>query len=88
MAHANKVVLITGSNRGIGFETARQLGQLGQQGITVVVTGRTGKEAADAAHKLQEEGLPAGSITLDVTKADDRSRPPYRVPLRQVRHFG
>jgi NAD(P)-dependent dehydrogenase (short-subunit alcohol dehydrogenase family) len=38
MAHENKVALVTGSNRGIGFETARQLGK---QGATVVVSART-----------------------------------------------
>ena len=70
MAHENKVALVTGSNRGIGFETARQLGK---QGATVVVSARTEHEAAQAARKLREEGIEADSMVLDVTKATDRS---------------
>ena len=54
MANEKKVALVTGSNRGIGFETARQLGQ---QGVSVVVTARTEREAADAASKLRCEGI-------------------------------
>jgi NAD(P)-dependent dehydrogenase (short-subunit alcohol dehydrogenase family) len=54
MAHENKVALVTGSNRGIGFETARQLGK---HGATVVVSARTELEAAQAARKLHEEGI-------------------------------
>jgi NAD(P)-dependent dehydrogenase (short-subunit alcohol dehydrogenase family) len=81
MAHVNKVALITGSNRGIGFETARQLGQ---QGVTVVVTGRTGKEAADTARKLREEGIDASGVTLDVTRAEDR----IAVARHIESHFG
>ena len=38
MANEEKVALITGSNRGIGFETARQLGK---QGATVILSART-----------------------------------------------
>jgi NAD(P)-dependent dehydrogenase (short-subunit alcohol dehydrogenase family) len=70
MAHGNKVALVTGSNRGIGLETAWQLGR---QGATVVVSARTEQEAAQAARKLHEEDIEADSIALDVTKATDRS---------------
>ena len=37
-----KVALVTGSNRGLGFETAKQLGE---KGITVIVTGRNQQSA-------------------------------------------
>jgi NAD(P)-dependent dehydrogenase (short-subunit alcohol dehydrogenase family) len=70
MANEKKVALVTGSNRGIGFETARQLGQ---QGVSVVVTARTEREAADAASKLRSEGIEAEALALDVTKAADRA---------------
>jgi NAD(P)-dependent dehydrogenase (short-subunit alcohol dehydrogenase family) len=70
MANGEKVALVTGSNRGIGFETARQLGQ---QGVTVIVSARTEHEAAETGRKLREEGIEAVSITLDVTKAADRT---------------
>ncbi len=52
-----KVALVTGSNRGIGLETARQLGQ---QGVTVIVAARSEQEAAQAAGKLRGEGIAAG----------------------------
>lgn len=65
-----KVALVTGSNRGIGFETARQLGQ---QGVTVIVSARTERESAEAAGKLHQEGLDAVSLALDVSKAADHT---------------
>jgi NAD(P)-dependent dehydrogenase (short-subunit alcohol dehydrogenase family) len=70
MANEKKVALVTGSNRGIGFETARQLGQ---QGVKVIVTARMEREAVDAASKLRSEGIEAEAFALDVTKAADRA---------------
>ena len=65
-----KVALITGSNRGLGFETARQLGE---KGITVIVTGRDQQVADEAAKKLIALGADAVGVKLDVTNADDRA---------------
>jgi NAD(P)H-hydrate repair Nnr-like enzyme with NAD(P)H-hydrate epimerase domain len=59
MANSKKVALVTGSNRGIGFETARQLGQ---QGVTVIVSARAEREAAEAASKLRSEGIEADAM--------------------------
>ena len=53
VADAKTAVLIPGSNRSIGFEPARQRVQ---RGITVIVTGGSGNEAADFTRKLQEKG--------------------------------
>ncbi|MBC7795673.1 MAG: SDR family oxidoreductase [Pyrinomonadaceae bacterium] len=58
-----KIALITGANRGIGFETARQLGQ---QGIKVLVGARTTENGKEAETKLKNEGFDAEFILLDV----------------------
>ncbi len=58
-----KIALITGANRGIGFETARQLGQ---QGIKVLVGARTEESGKEAEAKLKDEGFDAEFILLDV----------------------
>ena len=69
MAQEKQVALITGANKGIGLETARQLGQ---QGIIVVVAARDQAKAEKAARVLQEEGVDARPLKLDVTRAGDR----------------
>jgi len=63
-----KVALITGANKGLGFEISRQLGA---KGITVILGARDETKANAAAQKLQSEGLDAHALKLDVTKADD-----------------
>jgi NAD(P)-dependent dehydrogenase (short-subunit alcohol dehydrogenase family) len=69
MATEKKVALITGANRGIGFETARQLGK---KGITVVVGARTLASAEETASKLKAEGIDAVPVKLEVTSDQDR----------------
>ena len=65
-----KVALVTGGNRGIGFETVRQLAG---KGLTVLLAARTMEEAEQAAGSLKEEGLTAvAPIKLDITNSADR----------------
>jgi NAD(P)-dependent dehydrogenase (short-subunit alcohol dehydrogenase family) len=61
-----KTALITGANRGIGFETARQLGQ---QGFKVLVGARSEESGKEAEAKLKDEGFDAEFILLDVDDA-------------------
>ncbi len=58
-----KVALITGANKGLGFEMSRQLAQ---QGFTVLIAARQLQAAEDAATALRNEGLKAEAIVLDV----------------------
>ena len=58
-----KIALITGANRGIGFETARQLGQ---QGIRVLIGARSEEKGLEAESTLKNEGLDAEYINLDI----------------------
>jgi NAD(P)-dependent dehydrogenase (short-subunit alcohol dehydrogenase family) len=61
-----KTALITGANRGIGFETARQLGQ---QGFKVLVGARSEENGKEAEAKLKAEGFDTEFILLDVDDA-------------------
>jgi NAD(P)-dependent dehydrogenase (short-subunit alcohol dehydrogenase family) len=63
-----KTALITGANKGIGREIARQLGH---RGYTVWLGCRDAERGEQAAAALREEGLHANVLTLDVT--DDAS---------------
>jgi NAD(P)-dependent dehydrogenase (short-subunit alcohol dehydrogenase family) len=69
MAEEKKVALITGANKGIGLEIARQLGK---QGITVVLGSRDTAKGQAAADALKGEGIDAHTVKLEVTDAGDR----------------
>ena len=61
---ADKIALITGANKGIGKEIARQLGALG---MTVLVGARDPQRGEEAAAELKASGADARALTLDVT---------------------
>ena len=59
-----KIAIVTGGNRGIGFEICRQLARMG---IKVILTARDEGKGKDAVRKLQYEGLDVVFYSLDVT---------------------
>jgi NAD(P)-dependent dehydrogenase (short-subunit alcohol dehydrogenase family) len=60
-----KVALITGANRGIGLEVARQLAL---RGFTSILTARDLRKAEAAAQPLRQSGLQVVPLQLDVTE--------------------
>jgi NAD(P)-dependent dehydrogenase (short-subunit alcohol dehydrogenase family) len=61
-----KIAFITGGNRGLGLQTARELGR---QEITVVLGVRDLSKAQPAVKALQDEGINPEIIRLDVADA-------------------
>jgi NAD(P)-dependent dehydrogenase (short-subunit alcohol dehydrogenase family) len=62
----SSVALVTGGNRGLGLQTARQLGR---RGITVVLGVRDISKAQPAVKALRDEGINPETIRLDVADA-------------------
>ncbi|MGA9760809.1 MAG: SDR family oxidoreductase [Gaiellaceae bacterium] len=65
------VALVTGGNRGIGFEVCRQLGRLDYAVLLGTRDLAKGEEAADV---LCREGLNVSALKLDVTSDEDIDR--------------
>lgn len=59
-----KTALITGSNRGIGFETARQLGL---RNFRIIISGRSESGLNEALQLLKSEEINAEVLLLDVS---------------------
>jgi NAD(P)-dependent dehydrogenase (short-subunit alcohol dehydrogenase family) len=74
--NSKKIALITGANKGIGLETARQLGQ---KGITVLAGARDEAKANKAAEELRKEGLDAHGLVIDVNDADGIQKAAARI---------
>jgi NAD(P)-dependent dehydrogenase (short-subunit alcohol dehydrogenase family) len=68
---AGRVAVVTGGNRGMGFETCRQLGR---RGARVVLTSRDPAEGAAAAERLRGEGPDVRHHQLDVADDDGIAR--------------
>ncbi len=71
MSATKRVAVVTGANRGIGFETCRQLAK---KGIQVILTSRDRAKGEAAVEKLQAEGLDVSYHPLDVTDSDSVQR--------------
>ncbi|WP_428310711.1 SDR family oxidoreductase [Hydrocarboniphaga sp.] len=58
-----KIALVTGGNRGIGYQTALQLAQ---QGVHVIVGARRIEQGNEAVQQIKQAGFDAEALQLDV----------------------
>ncbi len=63
-----KIALITGANKGIGLETAKQLGR---QGVVILAAARDLDKGEAAAAELKDSGIHARAVKLDVNEPAD-----------------
>jgi len=61
-----KTILITGSNRGIGFEIAKQCAQ---KNMHVIISGRDDNKLQQALRQLGKENVNADTLLMDVSDA-------------------
>jgi NAD(P)-dependent dehydrogenase (short-subunit alcohol dehydrogenase family) len=66
-----KIILVTGANKGIGFEIVRQLAKLGHD---VILTARDQINGLNAVNHLKAEGLSVRFIQLDITNQESISK--------------
>jgi NAD(P)-dependent dehydrogenase (short-subunit alcohol dehydrogenase family) len=63
MADTNRIALVTGANKGIGLEIARQLAQAA---VHVIIGARDAARAKAALDDLSSQGLKAQSVSIDL----------------------
>lgn len=68
---SNKVAFITGANRGLGFQTARELAE---KGIRVILGARDAAKGETAVKELKAQGLEAISVVFDVDNLEDHKK--------------
>ncbi len=59
-----KTILITGANKGIGYEIARELGSRGHK---IIISGRDEVRIHQAALELEREGVSVQALVMDVS---------------------
>jgi NAD(P)-dependent dehydrogenase (short-subunit alcohol dehydrogenase family) len=67
MSQDKQVALVTGGNRGIGFELVKQLTL---KGFKVILTSRNPKKGHEAVQKLKESGLDVSFVEMDVEEPE------------------
>lgn len=71
MSEAQRVAVVTGANRGLGFAVSRQLAR---RGLRTVLTSRDGLQGKAAVDKLQAEGLDVALQPLDLNREESLQR--------------
>ncbi len=77
-----KTALVTGANRGIGFEVCRQLAQ---SHCLVILGSRDLEKGRKAEELLREQGLHVESLVLDVTDSDSINKAKNTIEERHQR---
>jgi len=75
-ARTDRITLVTGANKGIGFEVARGIAKAGYVVLLGARNPTTGREAADT---LTKEGLDVRFVELDVTRTESISAAASRI---------
>src|ERR1700754_5123699 len=71
MQTVDEIAFISGGNRGIGLETARELGKLR---FKVVIGARDAAKASEALKLLAAEGIEADSVVYDAADSSSDAR--------------
>src|SRR4051812_7239608 len=74
-----KIALVTGGNKGIGFEICRQLSELC---FTVVLAARDEQKGADAVKKLYTEANAVHFLKIDIANENDIYRAAHDFHLK------
>jgi NAD(P)-dependent dehydrogenase (short-subunit alcohol dehydrogenase family) len=80
-SRTQRVALVTGANKGIGFEVARQLRR---EGFRVFLGARNEKAGTAAAEKLNQESGPASSDLVTFLRIDISDRKSIRAAAEEL----
>src|SRR5579862_6680264 len=75
-AMTDRIALVTGANKGIGFEAARGIAKAG---YVLLLAARNPAAGRQAATNLTQEGLDVRFVALDVTRAESISAAAARI---------
>lgn len=81
MIKEKTITLITGANRGIGLEIAKELGRKGQ---TVLIGSRNLSKGQIVVDQLTMDNIDAQAIQLDVTDHDSIVKAVQKLPMNMV----